>query len=85
MKQRYLTIFWSMAGLAIFASPALGSSQKRLRGGKPLEKDDYAPTENEVATLRQHRVLQTLPGGRASVVTGKLGNLGFAPGTVSRE
>jgi hypothetical protein len=86
MKQ-YLTIVCSMvAALAIFVSPVLASSQKRLRGGgKPLEKEDYSATDNDVPTPRHHRVLVALPGGTPSIVKGNLGNLGVDPNNAGRE
>jgi hypothetical protein len=87
MKQ-YLTIVGSMvAALATFASPVLGSSQQRLRGGgKPLKKKEhYSASDNDVPTPRQHRVLEALPGGTPSIVKGNLGNLGVDPKSAGRE
>jgi hypothetical protein len=44
-------VCWSIAALAIFASPpVLGSPQKQLRGGKPLEQQRSAAAENHVGS-----------------------------------
>jgi hypothetical protein len=84
----FLTIVWSIAALAIFASPpVLGSPQKQLRGGKPLEQQHFTAAENYVlaTTRRQHRVLERLAGGRPSVVEGKLRKLGVNPKKAGTE
>jgi hypothetical protein len=77
--KHYVNIVWSMAALAILASPVVGSPQKKLRGGKYLEQEDYKPTHNDGAAGRQHRVLERSPGGKPSVVEGNLGQLGVNP------
>jgi hypothetical protein len=84
MKQ-YLTIAWSMAALAILASPVVGSPQKKLRGGKPLEQGDSKPTHNDGAARRHHRVLERNLAGKPSVVEGNLGQLGVDPKIASGE
>jgi hypothetical protein len=45
-----------MAALAVFAGSAvMGSPQKKLRGGEPLEQQQSSTaTENDVAARRQH-------------------------------
>jgi hypothetical protein len=71
MKQYYVNIVRSMAALAVLTSPVLGSPQKKLRRGNPLEQED--------SVRRQHRVLERNIGGRPSIVEGKLGKLGVDP------
>jgi hypothetical protein len=85
--KKYVTIVWSMAALAFLASPVLGSSRKKLRGGQPLrEQEDSTVTDkNDGAVRRQHRVLERSPGGKPSVVEGNLGQLGVNPMSASGE